>query len=1206
MTSKTEYDVDINVNGTSSLRQAADALAAVNENMRDMARSLTAAINGLDRLEQKFAGVRNNAKAGAQGIDTLTKATEKYNKVVNTVKGQSVDLVPTSKAPAFRQPNGQFMSSSTQDDIKSRAVLHNQEQLNNALKIAQRSYYETAFASEKYAHVGEQLSKTLGHLSDNDLPRLRYALYDVASTYAAVSVTLLTLSAASIKVAADFETAFTSVERTLSDSTMPGQISGIREELINLSTQIPVSFEEISRIATLGNQLGIEANDIAGFTETVAQFSAITGVATETTAQNFGTIGNLLNVMPSEYSNLASAIALTGKNSVATEAQILSLTNEIAAGAGQAGFTAQEVVGLSATLASLRVPPERSRGALTTYFETLNQAVAEGGDSLASFATIVGVTSEQLVDMVNNGQGEEVFQGFIKGLNDLNSTSKTKALDDLNLAQLRISDTFRRLSEDTELYNATQADSAKGWAENAELARQYALISDDLNTQFQLLVQSLNALVEELTGGMVPGLSGAVSVLVEFVNYLRELAKSPVAQTVIGISLALATLAGLFAAYKAATALATASTLALVTIQRAAIAENLGQAAGIRGLIATLLGYTSASNGATAATAANTIATRTNTATLGLSAANMGRVTAAAGVLKSGLIAFGPAGAAITAALVAIPLAQFAADSESAAKGLQDIKTAADATSASLPSLKGALKSSFDEITKYEEDLAGINGEIPNINAAVNDFFSQFFDATPALTDAREQLALIDTQLASMVSNGQLAAAANLIQSTGVNAYRAARLLPQYSAALREVGAASSNINAGPIAAFSFSANQAANNLDKVGKSAGGAAKKVVTLKDYANDLADVFQRAFEIRFSSQDALDTITSQWRGLNEELEEYQRKVMELTADRSVTQYFLSVAEAYGDTLRAGVLRSDLADIEAELSDAQSVTNKTLVGNSKAAVSNRKVITGLVTDYQDYIESLAASGATQAQLQAATAQSRVAFLQQAQALGFSTNELEMYAAAFDDIAFAIAKVPRNITVTANTNPATQALNEFLAKVQSSSANVSINGSVTAGARDALFYGWVKEMQDKYHVALAQSASGWANVRANWERGVFGQFAEGGRIAGPGTQTSDSIPIMASDGEYMVKASSASRLGTPVLNYLNRYGRLPGFATGGQIGVPTSSSGAGVTEWGSWERRVLMQIARNTAQQPVISAQAVTNSVNSTNVNASSRRSA
>ena len=59
----------------------------------------------------------------------------------------------------------------------------------------------------------------------------------------------------------------------------------------------------------------------------------------------------------------------------------------------------------------------------------------------------------------------------------------------------------------------------------------------------------------------------------------------------------------------------------------------------------------------------------------------------------------------------------------------------------------------------------------------------------------------------------------------------------------------------------------------------------------------------------------------------------------------------------------------------------------------------------------------------------------------------------------------------------------------------------------------------------------------------------ATGGLITGPGTGTSDEVPIWASNGEFMMRAEAVRRVGVENLQALNS-GRMPGFAAGGLIG--------------------------------------------------------
>lgn len=121
------------------------------------------------------------------------------------------------------------------------------------------------------------------------------------------------------------------------------------------------------------------------------------------------------------------------------------------------------------------------------------------------------------------------------------------------------------------------------------------------------------------------------------------------------------------------------------------------------------------------------------------------------------------------------------------------------------------------------------------------------------------------------------------------------------------------------------------------------------------------------------------------------------------------------------------------------------------------------------------------------------------------------------------------KNVNIGANTSAAYGALNGLLATIRSSSASVSVG--VMGG------------------------------------RSTIGGRASGGYIRGPGSGTSDSIPAMLSNGEYVINARSTSRH-RELLEAINagRYARgglvrgyadgglVRGYADGGQVDVPLS----------------------------------------------------
>lgn len=86
-------------------------------------------------------------------------------------------------------------------------------------------------------------------------------------------------------------------------------------------------------------------------------------------------------------------------------------------------------------------------------------------------------------------------------------------------------------------------------------------------------------------------------------------------------------------------------------------------------------------------------------------------------------------------------------------------------------------------------------------------------------------------------------------------------------------------------------------------------------------------------------------------------------------------------------------------------------------------------------------------------------------------------------------------------------------------------------------------------YATIVAACTGGGGGFAARWSSAFGKGFATGGSVDGPGTGTSDSIPAMLSNGEYVLNAQAVDRLGVPFLNGLNT-GRFRGFASGGLVG--------------------------------------------------------
>ncbi|WP_290473939.1 phage tail tape measure protein [Leifsonia sp. 71-9] len=144
-------------------------------------------------------------------------------------------------------------------------------------------------------------------------------------------------------------------------------------------------------------------------------------------------------------------------------------------------------------------------------------------------------------------------------------------------------------------------------------------------------------------------------------------------------------------------------------------------------------------------------------------------------------------------------------------------------------------------------------------------------------------------------------------------------------------------------------------------------------------------------------------------------------------------------------------------------------------------------------------------------------------------------------------------NITALGGTAAQAQAVADQVYRIPDEKAVKILADAAQAQHNIDVFNQWLASIPSERIVNIVTRS----NAKVNASDGPG--FATGGRISGPGTGTSDSIPIWASNGEYMNTAKAASNPNNlAAMEYMNRGGEIRGYAGGGQIQptyVPASS---------------------------------------------------
>ena len=320
-------------------------------------------------------------------------------------------------------------------------------------------------------------------------------------------------------LAISFESAFAGVKKTIDASVW--QFQGLKKELKDLTTQIPLSFEEIAKIAELGWQLGIARKDIKDFTKTVANLWTSTNLSTEAAATSLARIANVFQLPSSEYEKLGNVIVQLGNNFATTESEIVDFSSYLMASAKTAWFTADEVFAIGSTLSSVGIRAEAWWSAFSKAISVINTAVATGDKTVKDFAKVAGLSAEEFAKQWKE-KPAEAFTKFVEGLGNEWSLA-IPIIQELLWKNIRLQNGMLATANAGTLLRQSlemaHEEYANGNALQSEADKRY----ETAQSKIQMLDNELNNMSETLGKNLVPAMVWWKELLVDIHWWINNL-----------------------------------------------------------------------------------------------------------------------------------------------------------------------------------------------------------------------------------------------------------------------------------------------------------------------------------------------------------------------------------------------------------------------------------------------------------------------------------------------------------------------------------------------------------------------------------------------------------------------------------------------------------------------------------------------------------
>lgn len=528
-------------------------------------------------LVDSFGSLRS-ALAGVQGLSEkeyqrLSRTVALYEKMANVIRTLSTAQKNMSSVTqnAINAEQKEAAAKQKAAETARRLSLEEQKLEIQREKLAQTAQrialqeQQLAAARARAAQATRDAASSTVSYSGSTFA-LRNTVGELESSFQALFNVLSKIPTALAGAAISQEAAFAQVVRivTAADAASVGLLQRFQE----IAQNAPISFEEVSRIGQLGGAIGISAQNLGDFTDTIVKFSLTTGVASEEATILLGRIAQMEDVPVSEIDQLGSAILALGTASAATDQEILRVNASIATVSNLFGLTAQETAGLSAALATLQVRPELSRGALTRVFNELSTAVSDGGTELSKLAKVMGMTDGEVTKLYNNPATRGDFLlAFIQGLSNAAGAGGDVqgVLRALGINAVRDIDVFSRLANNFDIVRDSMDMANKEFARGTELDRQSKGIYNTTAAQLQNLSDAFKTLLANLGGPLANSIGFIANVLDKVIQAITHL--GPIVPIIGSLGAIAITAAAGWAIYQVALAKTIQSVIAVRELQ---------------------------------------------------------------------------------------------------------------------------------------------------------------------------------------------------------------------------------------------------------------------------------------------------------------------------------------------------------------------------------------------------------------------------------------------------------------------------------------------------------------------------------------------------------------------------------------------------------------------------------------------------------------
>jgi TP901 family phage tail tape measure protein len=520
-------------------------------------------------------------KAGSS-LTTFEKATKNTSRdltrVMEGFSGEKVIVEASRMAEAVKRVGGASALTEKEQGrvnaVVTEAIAKYDKLGQTAPEHLRTLQRETQAVERDTRTMGERLTDVGGHLT---------SLGTIAT--AAITVPIVGGLGLAATAAINFESSFAGVRKTV-DATEP-EFAALSQGLRDMAKELPTSVHELNAVAEAAGQLGIKKEDILEFTRTMADLGVTTNLTADQAATATAQIQNIFGAAGKDVQQFGATLVALGNAGASTEKDIIEMSLRIAGAGNQVGLTQAQVLSFSSALSSVGINAEAGGSSMSRVFLKINDAVADGGEKMAEFARIAGMSSEQFSRAFRDDAASATV-AFISGLNRIKAGGENvnATLEELVGKNIIIKDTLLRASGAGNLLAEQLTLGNAAWKQNTALTAEAEQRYGTVESQLKILKNQFMDVAITIGTSLLPVMRDLLSAIKPAIDAAAFMAEKFAAlpEPVRTVTLAVMALAAAVGPVVVVLGTLTSAAGTLLTAYAGVTAASAGVAAGVGGV----------------------------------------------------------------------------------------------------------------------------------------------------------------------------------------------------------------------------------------------------------------------------------------------------------------------------------------------------------------------------------------------------------------------------------------------------------------------------------------------------------------------------------------------------------------------------------------------------------------------------------------------